>query len=230
MQIMYISLEKQEYVYCKVTIKTHQHIFKLPWLNKSCFARVSFHLGNLSNDILHWIFYNIMQLTTPTINLSTKRWRLMLQQMRESIVHQTLLVQEAYETKKIKSSDWPKWHCVSWRYIISCLFSDQTSFQMVQQTGCRYGNYNNNRHSQSRSSPPESSLRPFSNSRALVHRPVSFSCSSPCVFFRAEVEAVPDVCRNIDLATSWYCLVNGLKSTTCNTYRWGHLSFIFKWQ
>ena len=87
------------------------------------FACISFHLGNLSklNDILHWIFYNIMQLTTPTINLSTKRltWRLMLRQMRESIVHQTLLVQEANETKQIKSSD--KWHCASWRYVISRL-------------------------------------------------------------------------------------------------------------
>jgi len=65
------------------------------------------------------------------------KWRLMLRQMRESPLHQILLVPLAIDTHKIYSFDWPKWCCALWCYIISHCLLDQTSFQMVWQTGCR---------------------------------------------------------------------------------------------
>jgi len=47
----------------------------------------------------------------------------------------------ASDTHTIQPSDCPKWHCVLWCYVNSCLLSDQKSFQMLQQTGCQYGHY-----------------------------------------------------------------------------------------
>ena len=37
--------------------------------------------------------------------------RPMLRQMRESMLRQTLHLRIAIDTKKIQSSDWPKWRC-----------------------------------------------------------------------------------------------------------------------
>ena len=40
------------------------------------------------------------------------------------------------DTQMIKSSDWPKRCCALWHNINSWIILDQTSFQMVCQTGC----------------------------------------------------------------------------------------------
>jgi len=68
------------------------------------------------------------------------KWRPMLRQMRESMLRQTLHLRIAIDTKKIQSSDWPKWRCALWPYVISQLCLDQMAFQMVWQMGCRYVN------------------------------------------------------------------------------------------
>ena len=59
--------------------------------------------------------------------------------MRESALRQTLQARVTRDTKRIQSSDWPKWRCTLWRNVNRCL-SDITSFQMVNQTDCRYVN------------------------------------------------------------------------------------------
>ena len=46
-----------------------------------------------------------------------------------------------WQSYKIQSSDFPKWHWALLCYVIPRLLSDQTSFQMVRQTGGRYVNY-----------------------------------------------------------------------------------------
>ena len=66
------------------------------------------------------------------------KWRPILLQMWESTYRQTLFVRVASVKHKIQTSDWPKW-CYE-RYVISRLLSEQTSFQMVRQRGCRYFN------------------------------------------------------------------------------------------
>jgi len=77
------------------------------------------------------------------INVWTERmnWCQMARQMRERALRQPLHVRIAKDTQKIKSSDWPKWRYALLHYVISCILLDQTSFQMVQQMGCPYTNY-----------------------------------------------------------------------------------------
>ena len=58
--------------------------------------------------------------------------------MLESRLRQTLDMRLANGTRKILSSDWPKWRCALWRYIITHLISNQTSLQIVPQASCRY--------------------------------------------------------------------------------------------
>ena len=60
--------------------------------------------------------------------------------MRESTLRQTLHVRVTSDTQTIKSAYWPKLRCALCRYLIPHFFSDQTSCQMVRQTGCRYVN------------------------------------------------------------------------------------------
>ena len=55
----------------------------------------------------------------------------MLRQMRESMLRQTLHLHIAIDTKKIQSSDWPKWRCALLPYVISQLRLDQMAFLMV---------------------------------------------------------------------------------------------------
>jgi len=57
----------------------------------------------------NYIFY-YSDVSRSVINISTERlkWRPMLWQMRESMLHPTLHVRVANDTQKIQSSDWPK--------------------------------------------------------------------------------------------------------------------------
>jgi len=57
-------------------------------------------------------------------------------QMQESLIHQSSHVCISSDTQMIKSSDWPKRCCAIWHNINSWIILDQTSFQMVCQTGC----------------------------------------------------------------------------------------------
>jgi len=54
---------------------------------------------------------SVLENTTQEIHVLTKgfKWQLMLRQMRESMLRQTLHVHIASDTQKIQSSDWPKW-------------------------------------------------------------------------------------------------------------------------
>jgi len=65
------------------------------------------------------------------INISTERFKWCLISTNAG---STLRI--ASDIIKIQSSDWPKWHCVLWRYVISHLLWYKTSIQMVRQTGC----------------------------------------------------------------------------------------------
>ena len=56
------------------------------------------------------------------------KWCLVLRQMRESMLCQTLHVCIVSDTRNIQSCDWPKWCCALWRYIISCLLSKRKTF------------------------------------------------------------------------------------------------------
>jgi len=75
----------------------------------------------------------------PRINILTEwiKWRLMVRQMRESML-QPWHLGVANDTQNIQSSNWPKWHCALWHSAISCFLLDKMSFQMVWQTACRY--------------------------------------------------------------------------------------------
>jgi len=69
-----------------------------------------------------------VSLHLKAINVSTERlkWRLMLRKMRK--IMSNLACACSQQFTKIKSSDWPKWHCALWRYITVHLFLDKTSF------------------------------------------------------------------------------------------------------
>jgi len=68
------------------------------------------------------------------------KWCPMLQKVQQNMLRQTLHIQVANDTQKSQSSNWPKWCCALWCYIISRLSSDKTSFQILWQTGCPYVN------------------------------------------------------------------------------------------
>ena len=57
---------------------------------------------------------------------------MMLQQIMQSLLGQTLYVCIASDTQKIQSSGWFKWRAI-WRNVIFRLLSNQTLFQMVCQ-------------------------------------------------------------------------------------------------
>jgi len=64
-----------------------------------------------------------------TINLGTEclKWHSMLQQMQERMLCQALHVHVDNDTQKVQSSDWLKWCCVLWRYVIFCLSPNEPS-------------------------------------------------------------------------------------------------------
>ena len=78
----------------------------------------------------------------PLSNVLTDRlkWCEMLRQIGESTYPPTVHVFIAKDAQRIQSSDFLKWLCALWRYVISLLFSDQTSFQMVRQIKRQYFN------------------------------------------------------------------------------------------
>ena len=49
--------------------------------------------------------------------------------MRENTLRNTLHVCAINDTQKIQSSDWPKWHCALWCYVISRLFWSKHDFR-----------------------------------------------------------------------------------------------------
>jgi len=76
------------------------------------------------------IYLKLCTFSLNAINVSTLclNWRLLLWQMRESTLRQTLHVRIASDTQKIQSSDWPKWCCTLWCYVNSRLLLKQLSF------------------------------------------------------------------------------------------------------
>jgi len=70
-------------------------------------------------------------------NWQSLKWHPMPDKMAGSSLRQTLQVCVNTDTQKVQSSDWPKWCCMLWHNVNSCVFvGHRVSFQQV----CRYVN------------------------------------------------------------------------------------------
>ena len=135
----------------KIRSLKSQHCFwsynkKMTYMLRCCFCGRQLW-GSDGEDFGWWCHVRDSQEVTQlakgtilSINISTEslKWCLILRPMWANRLCQILHVHVASDTKKIQSSELPKWHCMLRRNVNSRLLSDITSFQMVWQTDCRY--------------------------------------------------------------------------------------------